>query len=89
MMVPLSEEYALKVIGERARNKPAGTYVAARVGKKNEGHTEALFFLEHADDGLFERVEADGPDSEKSCTQTDSHMLADEVRQREACGTSP
>lgn len=79
MMVPLSEEYAGKVIGDGAQGRPAGTYVAARVGKKNEGRSESVFFLEHGESGLFDRVEPCGEESETA----DAHKLAEEVRRRE------
>ena len=80
MMVPLSEEYAVKLIGEEAQGRPAGAYVAARVGKKNEGRSESVFYLEHGESGLFDRVEPVGEDSELA----DAHKLTEEVRRREA-----
>ena len=79
MMVPLSEEYAVKIIGEEAQGRSAGTYVAARVGKKNEGRSETVFYLEHGESGLFDRVEPIGEESESG----DAHKLTEEVKQRE------
>ena len=78
MMVPLGDEFAQKVIGEEAIGKPPGTYVAARVAKKNEGKSEPVFFLEHGEGGLFTQVEAVGQDS----ALADAELLAEEVRRR-------
>jgi len=78
LMVPLGDEFAQKIIGEDAAGKPPGTYVAARVAKKNEGTAEQIFFLEHVEMGLFRQVEPVGQDSELS----DAEKLANEVRRR-------
>jgi hypothetical protein len=85
MMVPLSEEFAFRLIGKQAEGKPAGTFVAARVGKKNEGRSESVFFLDHGENGLFGRVEACGDDSELA----DAYKLAEEVRRRESSPMEP
>gem|GEM_PF-1275415 len=84
-MAPLSDEYAQKVIGERAQERASGAFVAIRVSKKNEGPPESIHYLEHGPDGFFEQVEPAGPNSELS----DAHNLAKEVRRREGAGEPP
>ena len=84
-MAPLSEEFARKVIGERAQGQSSGKFVALRVSKKNEGPSEAIHYLEHGEGGFFEQVEPAGPDSEMS----DAERLIEEVRRREEAGEPP
>ena len=84
-MAPLSDDYAQKAIGEKAKERPSGTFVAIRVSKKNEGAGEPIHYLEHGEGGFFEQVEAAGPDSE----QSDATRLAEEVERREAAGEPP
>lgn len=84
-MIPLSEDYAIKVVGEQARGRASGVYVAARVAKKNEGPSEPVFYLEHGDDALFDLVEPDGVESPRG----DAEVLAAEVRRREVAGEEP
>lgn len=84
-MIPLSEDYAVKVVGERAQGRAGGVYVAARVAKKNEGPSEPVFYLEHGDDALFDLVEPDGVESPSG----DAEVLAAEVRRRAAAGDPP
>jgi len=42
-MAPLSEEYAFKIMGEAAKDKPSGTYVTATVGKKMRAGRKLYF----------------------------------------------
>lgn len=80
MMAPLTSEFAVKTLGPAAGSGRAGTYVAARVAKKNEGRGESVFYLRHDQEGFFERVdqgrEAAGPEA-------DARRLAQEVARRE------
>jgi hypothetical protein len=84
-MIPLSEDYAVSVMGEKARGKPGGVYVAARVAKKNEGPSEPVFYLEHGEDALFDMVEPEGVESASG----DAEVLAAEVLRREIEGGAP
>lgn len=84
-MIPLAEDYAVKVIGDQARGRSSGVYVAARVAKKNEGPSEPVFYLEHGDDALFDLVDPEGVESPKG----DAEVLAAEVERREREGCVP
>ena len=94
MMSPLSDELALKLIGQDAAGKPSGQFVGCRVGKKNAGPPETAIYLEKRDHGLLARVlpESD-PDQlaalkEKSVME-DAHKLTAEVDRRSMLGEKP
>ena len=83
LMAPLSDELALQVIGPETLGKPSGTYVAARVGKKNAGKTEQTLYLERVEHGLLQPVAPGEEMNQRNLIMHDAHMLAAEVDRRE------
>ncbi len=89
-LAPLSAEYAVKKIGEAARGKPDGWYIAARVCKKNIGRPESRIYLErNGDTGLLERVEPVAEERRNQDLDADVDMLVEVVRNREIMGLAP
>ena len=57
VMAPLGRKLAQNKIGADAGDKPAGSYVAVRVAKKNYGAPEGIHFLVRGEDGLLTMCE--------------------------------
>ncbi|MDL2226237.1 AAA family ATPase [Deltaproteobacteria bacterium OttesenSCG-928-M10] len=89
LMVPLSDGLADDIIGADAKGRPPGSYVAARVGKKNAGRTESILFLERTEHGLLSRVHPAGQTEKEEAAKADAHMLAAEVDRRTMTGEKP
>ncbi|WP_310600051.1 AAA family ATPase [Desulfobulbus sp.] len=86
LMAPLGASLAVKLIGDEARGRADGSFVAVRVGKKNAGAPEPRYYLARGEQGLLYRVEAAGQEKAEGDIIADAHNLAEEVRRREADG---
>lgn len=86
LMAPLSDDLARKVIGRAAEGKPSGSYVAARVAKKNAGRSEGICYLERGEHGLLSRVYPVDEPEDDAQPLADAHQLAAEVDRREMKG---
>lgn len=88
MLAPLSAALAQKKFGEEAKGKPEGSYIAARVGKKNAGKSEQTCYLEKGDYGLLSRIlpESERNGEEEAAAMEDAHQLAAEVDRRDQTG---
>ena len=87
-LAPIGPDLALKMFGKDAAGKPPGSYVAFKVSKKNSGSPEPSHFFERQEHGLLHKVEPVENDKGPSVV-ADAHMLAAEVRRREAAGEPP
>lgn len=89
LMAPLGAGLAVKLIGEDARGRADGSFVACRVGKKNSGAPEPRHYLARDTQGLLYRVEATGQAQAEGDATADAYKLAEEVGRREAAGEKP
>jgi hypothetical protein len=88
LMISMSDDLAVKVIGPEAKDKPPGTYVAIKVTKKNAGGAERVIYLEHREHGIFYPVT---PKKEVDLEQDketieNAYQLAAEVDRRRQTG---
>ena len=89
LMAPLGAGLSVKLIGEEARGRADGSFVACRVGKKNSGAPEPRHYLARDSQGLLYRVEATGQAQAEGDATADAYKLAEEVRRREISGEKP
>jgi hypothetical protein len=83
MMSPLTATFAGKLFGPEAAEMPDGTFLGAKVAKKNIGRAEDIFYLKHTETGLDQVYpSATGQDFGPS----DAELLAAEVKRRESTG---
>lgn len=87
LMAPMDDDLAGKIFGSAATGKHSGSFLAARVAKKNAGGVEGICYMERDRDGLLDRVlpldeigRGDAVQGEGA--QADAHMLAAEVDRR-------
>ena len=91
-LTPLEKDYAGKIIGPEAKEVPSGTYIAARVVKKNEGAAEDTIYLRHDEvTGIlvreFGKDTGDNLTSPAPASTRDlAKAIADEVRRRFEAG---
>ena len=88
-MAPMGRNLSLKIIGDEARGRPDGSFVACRVGKKNSGAPETRHYLGRNEQGLLHKVEATGETGAGESAIADAYQLAGEVRRREQAGEKP
>ena len=88
-MAPMGDGLAVKVIGDEARGRPDGSFVACRASKKNIGASEKRHYLGRDEQGLLYKVEASGQVEVEDPTIADAKLLSDEVRRRELSGEKP
>lgn len=88
-LAPLTAKYAVKIIGDDARGRPDGAFLALRVSKKNAGVPEPKYFLERCEHGLLRRVEPEAQEREAQSVEADAEALAAEVRRRAEEGRMP
>ena len=88
-LAPLTAKYAVKIIGDDARGRPDGAFLALRVSKKNAGAPEQKYFLERCEHGLLRRVEPVKQEQEAQSVGADAEALAAEVRRRAEEGLPP
>lgn len=89
LMAPLGAGLAGKIIGDDARGRPDGSFVACRVAKKNAGAPEPRHYLGRDSQGLLYRVEATGQAQAEGDATADAYKLAEEVKRREVAGEKP
>lgn len=91
-LTPLEKDYAGKIIGAEAKEVPSGTYIAARVVKKNEGAAEDTIYLRHDSETgiLIRELGKDTGDLLTSPSRAPirdiAKAIADEVRRRYEAG---
>jgi len=89
LMAPLSDTLAEKIIGSGAYGKPSGSYVAARVAKKNAGRSEKICYLERGDHGILVPVRPLDEEDQKHTLLDEARLLAEEVERREQASEEP
>lgn len=89
LMAPLSDTLAEKIFGARASGKPPGSYVAARVAKKNAGRSEKICYLERGEHGILIPVLPVDEENQKQTFVDEARLLAKEVERREKEGEEP
>lgn len=88
LMTPLSKTLAKKVIGDEAEDYPDGTYLAARVAKKNAGQVEDRIYLKRCDHGLLRRVEPE-PSPAANSALKDAEAILNAIVDRNNNGLDP
>jgi hypothetical protein len=84
LMAPLGASLAVKLVGDDAKGRADGSFVACRVAKKNAGAPECRYYLGRGEQGLLYRVEAVAQDEGDAIA--DAYKLAEEVWRREEAG---
>jgi len=86
LLAQMGKKLAQDTFGETTADKPPGSFVAARVVKKNIGAPEPRFYFGRDEHGLLYRVE---PVDQEAGIKDDAHKLAEEVYRREEVGETP
>ena len=88
VFAPLGRALAGYLLGDEAKAKAPGSYIAVRTAKKNIGAPEPRFYLARGESGLLHRVEPVRHEKDES-TANDALKLAAEVQRREEAGEKP
>lgn len=87
-MASLGADLASKIFSQDADGKTPGTYVAARVSKKNAGAPEGRHYYVRGEHGLLHKVEP-VKNPKESADEKDIARIVEEVSRRECAGESP
>ena len=87
-MASLGVDLAGKTFGRDADGKTPGTYVAARVSKKNAGAPEGRHYYKRGEHGLLHKVEP-AKNPKEDADAADITKIIEEVVRRERAGEKP
>lgn len=88
-LAPLGSDLAVKRLGEQAKELAPGSFVAARVIKKNIGRQEYTHYFSRDSQGLLVKVEPERESKETSSLADDVQELVTEVYSRMANKENP
>ncbi|MDR3362400.1 MAG: AAA family ATPase [Desulfovibrio sp.] len=83
VFAPLGKDLAGKLLGEEAKDKAAGSYLAIRAAKKNIGVPEPRLYFGRGENGLLYRMEEVNT---AGTIEEDARKLAEEVKRRAETG---
>ena len=88
-LASLSQKCAVDVLGDEAKGKAPGAFIAMQVSMSNNGISGFRRYFGRGEQGLLYPVEPIDEETAAAAVETDARKLAEEVRRREATGEPP
>lgn len=85
-LASLSQKCAVDVLGEQAKGKAPGSFIAMQVSMSNNGISGFRRYFGRGEQGLLYPVDPIDDETAAAALETDARKLAEEVRRREATG---